>query len=77
MKGGQDHGRGKGKAVGHGNKKRFKSKDKRIIKYYGCKQIGHWKRECPNKSDNSSLTNVVLTDGSFSGEDLLCVSSVK
>lgn len=29
MKGGQDHGQGKDKAVSTGNKKRFKSKDRK------------------------------------------------
>lgn len=46
-----------------GTKMRFKFKDKKIVECYGCKKIGHWKKDCPNKSRNSSSTNVVQSDG--------------
>lgn len=77
VKEGQEHGRGKGKAVYYGKKKRFKSKDRRTAKCYGCKQISHWKRDCSNKSDSNSSTNAVQSDGSCGEEDLLCISSTK
>lgn len=41
VKGGQDNVRDKGKVVGYRKKRRFKSKDKKIIECYGCKQIDH------------------------------------
>lgn len=63
--------------MGYGNKKRFKSKDRKTLECYDCKQIGHWKMDCPNKSGNNSLTNVVQTDGSCSEKYLLCISSTK
>ena len=46
VKGGQDRGIGKGKALNFGNKMRFKSKDRKTTECYGCRQIGHWKRDC-------------------------------
>lgn len=63
--------------MGYGKKKRFNSQDKKIPKCYGCKKIGHWKRDCPNKSGNNSSANVVQSDGSCNKEELLCVSSTK
>lgn len=77
MKEGQDRGRGKGKTVSSGKKKRFKSKDRKTTKCYGCKQISHWKRDCPNKLGNSSSSNVVQSDDSCSEKDFFCVSSKK
>lgn len=59
VKEGQNRGRGKGKEMIYGKKKRFKSKVRKITKCYGCKQIGHWNKDCPNKSGNSTSTNVV------------------
>lgn len=57
--------------------KRLKSEDTKTTKCYSCKQIGFWKSDCPNESGNNGSTNVVQSDGSCSGEDLLCVSSTK
>lgn len=77
MKGGQDRGRGQGKTMICEKKKRFKFKDRETLEFYSCKKIGHWKRDCPNKSGNSSSSNIVQYDGSYIEEDLLCVSSTK
>lgn len=74
MKGCQDRGRSKGKEVDSGNKKRFKPKDRKIAKCYGCRKIDHWKRDCRNRLGNTSSANVVQFDDSYNKEELLCVS---
>lgn len=47
VKGGQDHGRNKGS--GDFGKKRSKSRNHKIDECYNCKQIGHWKKDYPNR----------------------------
>ena len=37
------------KGNGGSGRKKYKSRNKKIVECYSCKQIGHWMRDFPNR----------------------------
>ncbi|KAE8674175.1 hypothetical protein F3Y22_tig00111769pilonHSYRG00531 [Hibiscus syriacus] len=86
VKGNRDHGRKPEKAGSGKRNSRSKSRDKKTIHCYKCKEAGHMKRDCPKlkkqtdgKRDVSSKSvNVVEDDNSDCSEgDMLSISTTQ
>ena len=85
VRGNQDRGRTKEKQEGSNKQSRSKSKGKKPVTCYFCKEEGHFKRDCParkkkyedKKSEESSKSaNVVQKDDSDGADsDMLSVTS--
>ncbi|KAE8655753.1 Retrovirus-related Pol polyprotein from transposon TNT 1-94 [Hibiscus syriacus] len=86
VKGNRDCGRKTEKAGSGKRNSRSKSRDKKTIHYYKCKEAGHMKRDCPKlkkktdekRDDSSKFVKVVEDDNSDCSEgDMLSISTTQ